>query len=480
MTAKSVLAIDLGAESGRVMRVSFDGWSFSLEEIYRFQNVPIETPGSLQWNAVRLWHDIQIGIGKALNEHEIASIGICTWGVDFALLDRAGSLIDNPFHYRDRRSGPMMEWVYERVPARTLFERTGIQLMSINTLFQLASLKAHNSLDLELADTLLTLPSLFLYWLCGVKVAEFTHATTTQMFNPRLKTWDVQTLDALGIPHHFLPEIVMPGTRLGSYRGIPVIATASHDTASAVAAVPTRGENFAYVSSGTWSLLGMEVAQPIITAAAFEAGVTNEGGVEGTYRLMQNVMGLWLAQQSRKTWAEAGTVFTYEELIALARTATPFRSLFDANDPRFLEPGDMPARIRNSCRETGQLEPETVGQVGRSIFESLAFKYREVLDKLITLTGRETDHIHIVGGGSQNPFLNQLTANAINRPVYAGPVEATALGNAMVQLIALGEIRNIHEGRLILNNTTSPSIYLPEQPDEYDAQYERLQKLRQR
>ncbi len=477
MTAKSVLAIDLGAESGRVMRVSFDGRSFSLDEIHRFQNIPIETPGTLHWNAVRLWHDIQTGIGKALHDHEIASIGICTWGVDFALLDRAGHLIDNPFHYRDPRSVPMMDWVFERVPARTIFERTGIQHMSINTLFQLASLKAHNSLDLELADTLLTMPSLFLYWLCGVKVAEFTHATTTQMFNPRLKTWDTQTLDALGMSHHFLPDIVMPGTRLGSYRNIPVIATASHDTASAVAAVPTRSENVAYLSSGTWSLLGMEVPQPIITEAAFEAGVTNEGGVEGTYRLMQNVMGLWLVQQSRKIWADTGTRFSYDELIALARTAVPFRSMFDANDARFLEPGDMPARIRKYCRETGQPEPETVGQIGRAIFESLAFKYRQVLDKLIALTGRETDHIHIVGGGSQNPLLNQLTANAINRPVYAGPVEATALGNAMVQLIALGEIANIREGRMILSETISPSIYVPEHRDEYESHYQRLQKL---
>ena len=440
MTEKSVLAIDLGAESGRVMRIGFDGRAFSLEEIHRFRNSPIETPETLQWNAVQFWHEVQIGIGKALNDNPVASIGLCTWGVDFALLDRSGTLIDNPYHYRDRRAAPMMDWVFERVPARTVFERTGIQLMSINTLFQLASLKATNSPDLQLAETLLTIPSLFYYWLCGVKVGEFTHTTTTQMFNPRLKTWDTQTLDALDIPHHFLPEIVMPGTRIGSYRGVPVIATASHDTASAVAAVPTKTANFAYLSSGTWSLLGLEMPQPVIDDAAFAAGVTNEGGVEGTYRLMQNVMGLWLAQQSRRTWAEAGTNLSYDELTTAARAAAPFRSLFDANDPRFLQPGDMPARIRDYCRETGQPVPESVGQVARSIFESLAFKYHEVIDKLTALTGREIDHIQVVGGGSRNPFLNQLTANATNRPVYAGPVEATALGNALVQFIELGEI----------------------------------------
>ncbi len=480
MTEKSVLAVDLGAESGRVMRIGFDGRAFSLEEIHRFRNLPIETPEALQWNAVQLWHDVQIGIGKALHDHQIDSIGVCTWGVDFALLDRAGNLIDNPYHYRDQRSVPMMDWVYDRVPARTVYERTGIQLMSINTLFQLASLKAANSPDLELAETLLTIPSLFYYWLCGVKVAEFTHTTTTQMFNPRLNTWDTQTLNTLDIPHHFLPEIVMPGTRLGSYRGIPVIAIASHDTASAVAAVPTKTDNFAYLSSGTWSLLGLEMREPVINDAAFAAGVTNEGGVGGTYCLMQNLMGLWLAQQSRKTWAEAGTNLSYEELTTLAESAAPFRSLFDANDPRFLPPGDMPARIRAYCRETGQPEPETIDQVARSIFESLAFKYREVLDKLGKLTGREIDHLHIVGGGSRNPFLNQLTANVLDRPVYAGPVEGTALGNALVQFIELGEIGNIHEGRLVLSATTSPKLFVPQRHADSEAQYERLQQLQPR
>lgn len=474
MSEKSVLAIDLGAESGRVMRVGFDGRAFSLEEIHRFRNVPIDTPDTLYWNVLDLWHHLQIGIDKALNTCEIASLGVCSWGVDFALLDKAGSLINNPVHYRDRRTNTMLDWVFERVPGRTIFERTGIQLMSINTLFQLASLKAANSVDLALADTLLTLPSLFLYWLCGVKACEFTHTTTTQMFNPRTQSWDKQTLNALDIPQHFLPEVVMPGTRLGDYRGVPVIATAAHDTACAVAAVPTTTEDFAYLSSGTWSLLGLEMPAPIINDAAFAANVTNEGGVEGTYRLLQNVMGLWLVQESRKTWAEAGTNLSYTDLVDLAAAAEPLRILFNVNDTRFLEPGNMPARIAEICRETQQPEPESMGQVGRAIFESLAFKYRAVLEDLVRLTQRNISCLHIVGGGSQNAFLNQLTANAINRPVYAGPVEATALGNALVQFIALGEIAHMQEGRRILSESIGLDVFMPEPNSRYEEDYQRF------
>jgi rhamnulokinase len=477
MSEKSVLAVDLGAESGRVMRISFDGKTFALEEVHRFRNLPVETPDNLHWNVIRLWHEIVTGIEKARREHTIASIGLDAWGVDFALLDGRGNLIDNPIHYRDRRTNTMTDWVFQRVPARTIFERTGIQLMSINTLFQLASLKASNSLDLELADTFLTLPSLFLYWLSGAKVCEFTDATTTQMFNPRTNTWDAETLDALGIPHHFLPEVVMPGTRLGNYRGIPVIAVATHDTGSAVAAVPAKGRDFAYLSSGTWSLLGTEIPAPLINDAAFEANVTNEGGVEGTFRLLQNVMGLWLVQQSQKRWNETGSNLGYKEVVALAESAEPFRSLINVNDFRFLEPGDMPSRIRDFCRESRQPEPESIGQVARCIYESLAFKYRDVLEMLIRLTDLNIEHLHIVGGGSQNAFLNQLTANAINRPVYAGPMEATALGNALMQLVALGDIQSVQEGRRILSETIAPTVYLPQASPEYDEQYARLQRL---
>lgn len=479
MTEQSVLAIDLGAESGRVMRVGFDGERFSLEELHRFRNLPIETPDTLYWNAPRLWYDIQTGIYQGMQRGSIASMGVTSWGVDFALLDTRGHLIDNPVHYRDGRTAGMVEWVFERVPARLVFERTRIQLMSINTLFQLASLKRADSPALTLAHKLLTIPSLFSYWLSGAQVSEFTHVTTTQCYNPRAQAWDEETLGTLDIPTEILPEVVQPGTRIGAYRGVPVIAATSHDTASAVVAVPATTPDYAYLSSGTWSLFGLEVPQPIISDAAFAAAITNEGGAYGTYRLLQNVMGLWLAQQSRATWAAAGKQYSYDELVRLAETAEPFRSLVNPNDARFLEPGDMPQRIRDICRETGQPIPESEGQVMRCIFESLALRYRLVLDRLLTLTGRRVQDLHIVGGGSRNELLNQMTANATGRRVIAGPVESTALGTAIVQFITLGEIASIEEARAILSRSAETKIYEPQETAIYEMQYERLLALSQ-
>ncbi len=477
MTEQHVIAVDLGAESGRVMRVGFDGQRFSLEAMNRFANTPIDTEEALYWNATRLWYDIQVGLAKALAAYDIASIGVDTWGVDFALLDANGHLIDNPVHYRDKRTTTITDWVYERVPARTIFERTGIQYMHINTLFQLASLKRAASPQLELAHTLLTIPSLFTYWLSGAKVSEFSHVTTTQCYNPRTQAWDTDTLSALGIPTDILPEIVPPGTRLGDYQGVPVIAPATHDTGSAVVAVPSRDENYAYLSSGTWSLFGLEIPQPIITDAAFDAAITNEGGAYGTYRLLQNVMGLWLIQQSRATWADEGQPYSYDDIVALASEAPSFSAYIDPNDNRFLEPGDMPARVRDYCRDTGQAIPQTHGEVLRVIFESLAFKYRQVLDNLLGLTGRTVERLHIIGGGSRNTLLNQLTANAIGRPVVAGPSEGTALGSAIVQLIALGEIKDIWEARQILSQTEQTGVYEPQDSATYEAEYQRFLDL---
>lgn len=477
MAEKNVIAVDLGAESGRVMRVGFDGKAFSLEEMNRFANTPIKTDHTLYWNAPRLWYDIQVGLHKALSQHDISSIGVDTWGVDFALLDANGHLIDNPVHYRDKRTTTITDWVYERVPARTVFERTGIQYMHINTLFQLASLKRAQSPQLELAHTLLTIPSLFTYWLSGSTACEFSHVTTTQCYNPRTAAWDTETLDALGLPTDILPEIVPPGTRLGEYKGVPVIAPTTHDTAGAVVAVPTTNENYAFLSSGTWSLFGLEIPQPIITDAAFDARVTNEGGAYGTYRLLQNVMGLWLVQQSRVTWAAAGHDYSYGDLVALAEEADPFTAYIDPNDNRFLEPGDMPARVRDYCQETGQRVPQTHGETLRVIFESLAFKYRHVLDNLISLTGRTVDTLHIIGGGSQNTLLNQLTANAIGRTVIAGPSEGTALGCAIVQFIELGDIKDVWEARQILSQTVRSGVYDPQDGTTFDAQYQRFLAL---
>ncbi len=475
MTHKNVIAIDLGAESGRVLRVGFDGRAFHLEDVHRFPNIPVHAGGTLYWDILRLWHEITQGIQQA--GRTAASIGIDTWGVDFALLDRSGNLLSNPVHYRDQRTEGMMEWVFERVPRRAIFERTGIQFMMLNTLYQLAAVARDQRPLLECAANLLTIPDLLNYWLTGEKVNEFTNATTTQFYNPRTGGWDTETLTALGIPTHLLGQVVPAGTRIGAYHDIPVIAPACHDTGSAVVAVPTTTENYAYISSGTWSLLGLEVAEPVMNDAAYTANLTNEGGAYGTFRLLKNVMGLWLAQQCRATWREAGTEYSYSDLTQAAISAEPFQSFIDPDDPRFLPPGDMPARIRDYCQQTGQPVPQSPGQIMRTVYESLALKYSFVLDHLIAVSGRGVDRVHIIGGGTQNTLLNQMTANATGRTVITGPVEATALGNAIVQFITLGEIGSLAQARTLLSETLDTYRYEPQAVEQWQAAYARFKSL---
>ncbi|MBZ0292884.1 MAG: rhamnulokinase [Anaerolineae bacterium] len=475
MTTKNVLAIDLGAESGRVLRVSFDGKRFAMEDVHRFPNTPVTAGGTFYWDVLRLWHDIQTGIQQS--KTDVGSIGIDTWGVDFALLDRDGRLLSNPVHYRDSRTEGMMDWVFERVPRRQIFERTGIQFIMLNTLYQVASLVKNQSPLLECAATLLTIPDLLNYWLTGVLSCEFTLATTTQFFNPRTNDWDYDTLQAIGIPTNILTPIVQPGTRIGSYEGIPVIAPACHDTGSAVVAVPTTTENYAYLSSGTWSLIGLELTEPVISDESYAANVTNEGGVYGTYRFLKNVMGLWLAQQCRVTWHAEGKDYSYNDLTRLAASADPFVSLIDPDDPRFLPPGDMPARIREFCSQTGQPVPQTDAEVIRIVYESLALKYRYVLDKMAEITGKPIDRLHIIGGGSQNKLLNQMTASAIGRTVITGPVEATALGNAIVQFISLGEIADLGQARAILSETLDTEHYEPGDQSAWEDAFIRFTTL---
>jgi rhamnulokinase len=475
MASQHVIAVDLGAESGRVMLVSFDGSSLRLEEVHRFANVPVWVQETLYWDVLRLWHDITTGIEAA--PPGAASIGVDSWGVDFALFDRDGRLLANPVHYRDKRTDGMMEWVFERVSRRTVFERTGIQFMKINGLYQIASLVRDDSPLLDLAATFLTIVDVFNYWLSGSRTCEFTHATTQQCYDPRLGDWDRATLAALGIPTGIFPPVVPPGTRLGRYQGIPVIAPVCHDTGSAVVAVPTTTPNYAYISSGTWSPVGMEVDEPIINDATYEANLTNEGGIGGTFRLLKNVMGLWLVQQCRATWAAMGKTYGYDDLTTLAVDAAPFRSLVDPDDPSFLLPGDMPARIRAFCQRTEQPVPESDGQVIRTVYESLALKYRAVLDRLIALTGRTVERVHIIGGGSQNGLLCQMTASAIGCPVVAGPVEATALGNAIVQYIALGELAGMAQAREFLSHATPLTVYEPQDGAAWTEGYRRFEAL---
>ncbi|MFK7803155.1 MAG: rhamnulokinase family protein [Anaerolineae bacterium] len=467
MTKKTVLAIDLGAESGRVMAVHFDGQRLTLEELHRFSNPITTVNNAIHWDFLHLWREITAGIdkGKVLNP---ASIGVDTWGVDFGLLDSQGNLIGNPVNYRDARTSGMMEKVFAKVPKSEVFAQTGIQFLPINTLYQMMSLVENESPHFAIADRFLTAPDLINYWLTGIKVCEFSNATTTQMYNPVTGTWAVELLGKLGMPTHILPEIVQPGTRLGDYGGIPVIAPACHDTGSAVAGVPTRSENFAYISSGTWSLVGLEIDNPIMSPAALDANVTNEGGVYGTYRFLKNVMGLWIVQQCRNQWASEGENLDYAELTKLAEEAGPLRSIIEVDDPRLLPHGNHPEIIRTLCRETGQPVPESKGQIIRCVLESLALKYRDVLEKLLALSDKRADVIHIVGGGTQNRLLNQLTADATGIPVKTGPIEATVLGNALVQFITLGDIENLEQGRAIIAQSFEIETYEPKNRSIWD------------
>lgn len=476
MARRTVLAIDLGAESGRVMAVHFDGSSLELEELHRFPNIPVTVRGTLYWDFLRLWREVQTGMEKGKVQQPV-SLGVDAWGVDFGLLDRQGALIGNPVHYRDARTEGMMEAVFARVPRTQVFAQTGIQFMPINSLYQMMSLVEQRSPQLEIAATFLTVPDLFNYWLTGARVCEFTNATTTQMFNPRRRAWAAELLGQLDIPAHIFPEIVAPGSRLGEHEGTAVIAPACHDTGSAVAAVPVGIEAYAYISSGTWSLVGLEVDEPVINDAALAANLTNEGGMNGTFRLLKNVMGLWILQQCRQTWAAAGETHTYDELVELARLAPPLRSLVPVDDAAFLLPGDHPQQVRTLCERSGQPVPQSPGAVVRTVLESLALAYRHVLELLQSVAEYQVDVIHIVGGGSRNELLNQMTADATGRPVLAGPVEATVIGNALAQLIALGELENLQQARQLVATMEALGRYEPQDRSAWDEAYGRYREL---
>ena len=471
MSARQVIAIDLGATSGRVMTAAFDGAQLSLQAVHRFPNIPVQTPKSLHWDVLRLWHEIETGIAAVSGA---ASIGLDCWGVDYALLDSAGDLLANPWHYRDPRTQGAMDWVFERMPRREIFARTGIQFMPLNALYQLAASLRDGSPQLDNAATLLTIADLFNYWLTGSKTCEFTEASTMQLYNPMLGDWDRDIMAAVGIPTDILTPIVAPGTTIGRYAGIDVIVPACHDTGSAVVAVPSTSENYAYLSSGTWSLLGMELDAPIISDATYAANVTNEGGYGGTFRLLKNIMGLWVADQCRATWRAEGKDYSFETLTAMVEGAAPFKAMIEPDDPLFLAPGDMPGRIRDYCRRTGQPAPESDAEVMATVYVSLAYKYRYVLEQLIAVSGRPVDRLHIIGGGSRNALLNQMTADAIGRPVIAGPAEATATGNAIVQLIAIGELASVSEARAMLSEAGEQAVFDPGDREGWDENYERF------
>jgi rhamnulokinase len=483
------LAVDLGAESGRAVLGRFDGEQITLEEVHRFPNVPVRLPDGLHWDVLRIAREVKDGIAKATrNGGRIESLGVDAWGVDFALLDRDGCLISNPYHYRDPRTEGMDERAFDRMPKEEIYETTGIQFMPINTLYQLLAMEG--SPLLQAAQTLLLIPDLISYWLTGEKACEFTAASTTQLCDARSGGWARDLLEKMRFPGHIFGEIVPPGTRLGpllpevaeeigAKEGLPVTAVASHDTASAVVAVPGESENFAYISSGTWSLVGVELPKPAISPEGMHANFTNEGGFGGTTRFLKNVMGLWLLQECRRTWAREGREYSYEELTRLAQAVPDAGPLLDPDHPAFLPPGDMPGRIRRFCRETHQSPPEEPGEVVRCVLESLALKYRWVLERAEEITGRRAEVVHVVGGGVRNTLLCQLTADATRRPVRAGPVEATALGNLMVQAYARGYLGSLEEIRAAVRGSSiEVHDYQPMgSADEWDEAYERLRRV---
>ncbi|HVP90751.1 MAG TPA: rhamnulokinase family protein [Terriglobales bacterium] len=485
MAAAKILAFDLGAESGRAVFGRLEGGRLDVREVHRFPNVPLKLFGHIHWNVYALLDEMKKAM-KACAEERPASLGIDTWGVDFGLVARDGTILGLPYCYRDSRNEGAMEAYLKLVPREALYEATGIQFMPFNTLFQVYAMVRERSPLLDAASDLLFMPDLFNYLLTGKKASEFTMATTSQMLDPRTRSWQTGLFQAMGFSRRILQQVLEPGTVLGpllpavaaetGLGAVPVVATASHDTGAAVAAAPAVGGDWAYISSGTWSLVGVEERSPVITRDALERNFTNEGGVAGTTRFLKNVTGLWLVQQCRKAWPEAREA-GYEELVRGAGEAPPFQALVDPDDPGFLRPPDMPEAIRAYCRRTGQAPPATEASLVRSILESLALKYRLVIDQIDQVVGHPVGRIHVIGGGSRNRLLCQFTADATGRPVVAGPAEATAVGNVLVQAMALGLIGSLAELRAVVRESFSPASYEPRQDMAWRAAYDRFRAL---
>lgn len=479
----SYLAFDLGAESGRAVLARLHAGILTTQEIHRFPNEPVEYGGSLHWDAPRLWLEMR----RALNclECQVSSIGVDAWGVDYALLGEQGELLQNPFHYRDRRTQGVMEQVFRRISKEEIYAATGIQFMPINTIYQLFAAQRDAPSMLAAAKQLVTIPDLFHYWLSGNAVCEFTNATTTQLVDPFRRNWAADLMERIGLRSNLPAPLVEPGTVIGtllpsvaqnsSLAGTRIVAPASHDTGSAVAAISAR-DGTAFLSSGTWSLIGTEVDAPIITAQGLKLNFTNEGGVNGTTRLLKNVMGLWILQACRNHWNARGHSADYAELVELAGTEPAFASFIDPDDECFLRAIDMPTAIDNFCRKTQQPVPSSLGSYVRCVLESLALKYRLVLRSLEQLCERRIEQIRVIGGGSRNRLLNQFTADATGRRVLAGPAEATALGNVAVQILANGEASSLEEVRATVDRSFATEIFEPVQTDKWEQQAQRFEQ----
>lgn len=488
MSEQHYLAVDLGAESGRVMSARIDTNGVSLTEQHRFLNEPVKVGRTLHWDILALWRGITTGIAKAIRgDGTIHGIGVDTWGVDFGLIDHNGELIGNPVHYRDGRTNGMVATFLRRMPRDQLYGIAGIQTMQINTLYQLAYLAEHRAQMLDRAKFLLYIPDLFNYWLCGNIGNEYTIASTSQMLNAKTRQYAGEILNAVPLRGSLLPALTSPGTVIGTlladavdvgtHRNIPIVAVGSHDTASAVAGVPAQGDDWLFISSGTWSLLGAEIAEPILSAEAAAFNLTNEGGVGGTIRLIKNIPGMWLLQECRRTWASNGHNYDYAELVKLAADAPAHLAWINPDYPAFSQPSDMPNKILQYCRQTGQGVPTSPGQITRVILESLAAAYARVAAMIASVTGRRFTRVHIVGGGSQNNLLNTFTANATGMIVLAGPVEATAIGNVLTQAMAVGQIESLAQGRRLIAQTSQIREYLPQDTATWTAMAEKHRHL---
>lgn len=486
MQKTKVLAFDFGASSGRAMLFEFDGSKLDITEMHRFSNDPVTVNGHFYWDILRLFHEIKQGILATVNSGhgDFEAIGIDTWGVDFGLFDKQGNLLGNPYHYRDSRTDGMIELADKLVGKKYIFDRTGIQFNFFNTLFQLmAMVKEHNS-QLDMAERALFVPDIFNYFLTGVMKNEYTEASTSQLLDPVARTWDAELMDKLDIPANLFGEIVMPGETVGELsdeiceelgcRKVPVIAVGSHDTASAVASVPAGDYNYAYISSGTWALMGIEADAPIVNDIAFKYNFTNEGGVCDKIRFLKNIMGLWIIQESRRQWKREGREFSFDDLENAAWNAEPLKYFIDPDAPDFAPPGNMPRRIADFCERTGQGRPQGEGDIIRCAAQSIALKCAMTVKALEEVEGKPIEAIHMVGGGIKDKMVCQFIANATGKRVIAGPVEATSTGNALIQLMALGKISDIAQARAIVKASFPMTEYQPQEQAEWTAAYERF------
>lgn len=484
---KRVLAFDFGASSGRAIIGCFDGEKITLEEVHRFSNDPVSVGGTVYWDVLRLFHEIKQGIIKARMAGGFDSIGIDTWGVDFGLIDAEGKLMENPVHYRDARTAGMVDEAFKTMPKEKLYGITGIQFMELNTLFQLISLKKNRPWMLERADKMLFMPDLFAYMLTGKMCAEYSIASTSQLIDLETQSWSKDILSAFGIKEDIFAPLVKPGTVLGmlapevceecGVEAVPVISVCGHDTQSAITSVPCEDGKFAFLSSGTWSLFGTELEKPIVNETSLNINITNEGGFDGSVGFLKNIIGLWLIQESRRQWQRQGEDYSYADLEKLALAAEPFKCFIDPDAPEFVPHGNIPKRVQEFCEKTGQYVPQTVGEIMRCIYESLAMKYKLTFEKLCECTQRDYPVIHVIGGGTKDTLLCQLTANSCNRTVKAGPIEATVMGNVAVQLMSDKSVADISEARKIVAASSELKVYEPEDVENWEKAYADFLKI---